>query len=201
MNGGTDMARGFTSKLWPKVLAGLGSVYLALIFRDAAFKHTGRDPVPETVRYFTAVACLFPHSATTAIDYRVEGWSCHDRAWSEIDARLDFPIDAENKENRFYRAVHFFRDNRIVMRALDAYLVERHNERATRGAGDGGVGVVGGVRVLSLRLPLGDMNAPFVPYTRRPVREVSTQPSDGLRKDWYWTPESMRADRCERGAR
>ena len=74
--------------------------------------------IPRPARYFTQVACLFSEAARAAIDYRAEGFSCEHRAFQEIDVRAYFPIDHDSKENRFYRALHFYREDRTTMRAL-----------------------------------------------------------------------------------
>src|SRR6185369_16131667 len=90
--------------------------------------------------YFTQLAALFPGAARHAIDYRVEGYRCRDKTWVEIDVWPWFPIDAGNKENRFYRVIHFYGDahpHRQTMRALDEFIVGRYDadliDAASRG--------------------------------------------------------------------
>ena len=61
-----------------------------------------------------------------SIEYRAEAWVCADKKWEELDTRPYFPLDPEDKENRFQRVMHFFRQDETTMHALDAYLVERH---------------------------------------------------------------------------
>jgi hypothetical protein len=95
-------------------------------------------------------------------------------------------MDADNKENRFYRALHFFKGNRPGSQAIDEYLVTRHNLRV------GHDERIGGVRLLSLREPLPEPGKPIAPYARR---ALDTYPADE-RKNWYWTPNSKRAARC-----
>ena len=52
--------------------------------------------------------------------------------WARADTRAYFPLDPDDKENRFQRVMHFFRDNRPTMHALDEYLVRHHNAGGTR---------------------------------------------------------------------
>src|SRR5262249_25788462 len=111
-------------------------------------------------------------------------WSCADRAWHEIDVFPYFPIDRDNKENRFQRALQFYRKNRTVMRALDDFVVGRHNRT--------GEAPIGGVRFLSLRIPYPQPGEHVDPYERR---ALARYPADE-RHDWYWTPKSRRAERC-----
>ena len=71
-----------------------------------------RRSTPRPWLYFSQVAALFVNAAPKVIDYRAEGWSCTEHRWIEIDVRPYFRIDADNKENRFQRALQFYRKNR-----------------------------------------------------------------------------------------
>ncbi|HVZ32679.1 MAG TPA: hypothetical protein VG963_09655, partial [Polyangiaceae bacterium] len=157
---------------------------------DAAHSKLPRRWLPSFITYFTEAAALFPNAAQAIIDYRVEGWECSEQRWREIDPRVDFPIDADSKENRFYRALHFFRQNRPVMHALEAYLIERHNARAREARED--VGLIGGIRTLSLRLPVPEPGEHVERYSRQPI---DAHPAS-QRHNWYWTPASRRAENC-----
>jgi hypothetical protein len=141
--------------------------------------------------YFLQIAALFPQAATKTIEYRAEAWVCTDGKWEELDTRPFFPIDPDDKENRFQRVMHFFREDRTTMHALDDYLVERH----TTGKGADGIDAVkaiGGVRFLSLRIPLPDPGAKLERMRRLPLSEY---PEDE-RKGFYHTPRSKIARRC-----
>lgn len=178
--------RAWQSRIVPRVLAAAACVYFAAIWLDTAGSTLPNRVLPRTFLYFTTVACLFPHAAGAVIDYRAEGWMCASHKWAEIETAPDFPIDADNKENRFYRALHFFKGQRQPSQALDEYLVTRHNARAPKEER------IGGVRLLSLREPLPEPGKPVSPYTRKPL---DSYPND-QRKNWYWTPSSKRAERC-----
>ncbi|WP_438016247.1 hypothetical protein WMF18_36195 [Sorangium sp. So ce315] len=172
----------------------LGALYLASILLAAAGSPLPERLLPRTALYFTQIARLFPYAALSSIDHRAEGFRCSDRAWVEIDTRPYFPISAGDKENRFYRAMHFFRQNRPVLQALDEFLVARHNARLTAGITEGTAGGrIGGVRLSSLRLPLPEPGQRFPRHERRPL---DTMPEE-LRKVRYHTPQLKRRARCE----
>jgi hypothetical protein len=133
--------------------------------------------------YFAQIAALFPHASPRVIDYRAEGWSCTDRKWAEIDVRPYFPVDQDNKESRFQRALQFYRRNRTVMRALDDFVVDHWNDHHDK---------IGGVRFLSLRIPYPKPGERVRSYAWEPLSHF---PQD-QRHDWYWTPKSRRAERC-----
>lgn len=106
-----------------RVLAG---AYLAGVWLDGVGSTLPSHLLPRVPNYFLQVAALFPRAATMSIDYRAEAWVCADRKWEELDTRPYFPLDPDDKENRFQRVMHFFRQDETTMHALDAYLVERH---------------------------------------------------------------------------
>jgi hypothetical protein len=176
-----------------------GAVYLAAIFLGSAGSSLPRNTLPRPLLYFTQVACLFPHAATHSIDYRAAAYSCSERRFQELDYRSYFPLHPDDKENRYQRLAHFYRNNRRAMQALDAYLVERHNAEVERGEspGDGIDSRIGGILVVSLRIPLPEPGTRVDRYTRTPLAEV---PSD-WRKHWYRTPRSRRDERCATEAR
>jgi hypothetical protein len=178
-------ARGRTAV---RVLAG---VYLAGVWLDGVGSTLPSHVFPRVTNYFFQVAALFPRAATMTIDYRAEAWVCADKKWEEIDPRPYFPIDPDDKENRFQRVMHFFRQQEETMHALDAYLVERH----ASGNGQDGISpdeTIGGVRLLSLRIPLPNPGEPLERNRRLPL---SAYPEDE-RHVWYHTPRSKVAERC-----
>jgi hypothetical protein len=150
--------------------------------------------IPRPLRYFTQVACLFSESARAAIDYRAEGFSCAHRSFQEIDVGPYFPIDHDSKENRFYRALHFYREDRTTMRALDAYVLARHNQavREARGVAGDDSGILGGVRFSSVRVPVGEPGEAVTRYERKPLLAYP----DSMLRHFYYTPASERARRC-----
>jgi hypothetical protein len=171
-------------------LAAIAGLYLADVWLDGVGSNLPSKILPRSLLYFGQIAALFPHAGEKQIDYRAEGWSCAEHKWVEIDPRPWFPIDQDNKENRFYRAVQFYRENRKVMRALDEYITTHYN--ASHDANANANKRIGGVRVLSLRIPLPAPGTRIDPYKRE---ELAKYPED-QRHNWYWTPGSMRRERC-----
>lgn len=145
--------------------------------------------VPATPRFFIRTACLFPHAAEMSIDYRVEGYSCVQRRYTELDHRPHFPMRPDDKENRFLRVGHLFRHDQTVLRRLDDFLVERHNQRKPP---DGIEGPIGGIRMYSLRIPFPGRDEPVERYRRRPFTEYPEE----QRKRWYVTKAELREQRC-----
>jgi hypothetical protein len=163
------------------VVAGM---YLVTVWLDGVGSNVPAKLTPRPWLYFAQVAALFVTAAPKVIDYRAEGWSCSERRWTEIDVRPYFRIDRDNKENRFQRALQFYRKNRTVMRALEEFVVKRSN--ASGGA------LIGGVRFSSLRLSYPAPGEHVAPYERLPLATYSGE----QRHDWYWTPKSRRTERC-----
>jgi|HubBroStandDraft_4_1064222.scaffolds.fasta_scaffold448832_1 hypothetical protein len=187
------IVRAWRGRRAPVVLAVLAAVYIAAVWSEAVKSGTSARWMPAPLAYFTQIARLFPRAATATLDYRVEGFRCRDATWAEIDVTPFFPIDADNKENRFYRALHFYHDHRPTMRALDAFTVTRYNEGAIAAAAQGRGGErIGGIRVHRLTIPFGVPGEGAERYARRPL---FAYPEDE-RKELYHTPESMREERC-----
>jgi hypothetical protein len=180
------IARGLRGRAAPLAIGAVAVVYLSAIWIEAvdAGSAARRLSLPAPIAYFTQIAGLFERAARHALDHRVEGYACGEGKWVEIDVSPSFPIEAENKENRLYRALHFYSEHRPTMRALDKFVVDRHNDRSAQ--------KIGGVRFVRLRLPLPEPGAPVPRFSRRPLE---TYPEEA-RKNLYWTPESTRITRC-----
>jgi hypothetical protein len=177
-----------TARLAVRVLAG---AYLVGVWLDGVGSTLPSHLLPRVPNYFLQIAALFPVAATMTIDYRAEAWVCADKKWEELDTRPYFPLDPDDKENRFQRVMHFFRQEETTMHALDAYLVDRH----ASGKGDDGIDAVktiGGVRLLSLRIPLPVPGEHLERFRRLPLAEY---PQD-QRHVFYHTPRSKAAERC-----
>lgn len=173
---------------WLRTLAGAVAALWLVSMLGSGVGARWTNDLPPTFRYFTQVACLFPHAARMAIEYRVEGWRCGERRFAELDTRPYFPVRADDKENRLHRAGFFFRKERVVMEALEDYLVARVNDDATPGD------AIGGIRLVSLRHPLPPIQARPIPrFERKPLAAI---PEDQV-KAWFYTPPSRRARRCE----
>jgi hypothetical protein len=163
----------------------VAGLYLATVWFDGVGSTWPAKITPRPWLYFSQVAALFVNAAPKVIDYRAEGWSCSDHRWVEIDVRPYFRIDADNKENRFQRALQFYRKNRNVMRALEDFVVKRHNAAS-------GAAPIGGVRFSSLRLPYPAPGEHVAPFEQKPLASYSAD----QKKDWFWTPTSRRTQRC-----
>jgi hypothetical protein len=169
-------------------------VYLVAIFLGSSGSSIPEKSLPRPLLYFTQVACLFPGAATHSIEYRAAAYSCRERRFQDLDYRTYFPLHPDDKENRYHRAAHFYRNNRRVMLALDEHLVEKHNTRVERGESpaDGIEGPIGGILVMSLRIPLPEPGTQVDRFKRTPLTEVPRE----WRKRWYRTPRSRRDERC-----
>jgi hypothetical protein len=172
---GASRFRGF----WIAVAA----LYLGTVWLDGVGSTWPAKITPRPWLYFSQVAALFVNAAPKVIDYRAEGWSCSERKWVEVDVRPYFRIDADNKENRFQRALQFYRKNRTVMRALEDFIVARHVASGHS---------IGGVRFSSLRLSYPAPGEHVAPFEQRPLSAYSGE----QKHDWYWTPRPRRVQRC-----
>jgi hypothetical protein len=171
----------------------LGGLYLVGVWLEGVGSSIPAAVLPRTPLYFLQIAALFPRASLNVIDYRAEAWLCKEHRWQEIDTRAYFPLDPDDKENRFQRVMHFFRDNRPTMRALDEYIVDKHADHdMTRPDGLPEGATLGGIRVLSLRLPIPDPSAPLTRTGRHPLAEYPKS----VRKYFYHTPNSKRTERC-----
>jgi hypothetical protein len=172
-------------------LRSLSAIYLAGLWLDGVGCELPVRVLPRSAEYFMQVAALFPDAATSASQYRAEGWVCADAQWTEIDVRPYFPLDPDDKENRFQRALHFFGEEPAVTKALDAYLVQRHD---TRPLGDAipADRPIGGVRFLSVREPIPAPGSRVHRYERRPLAEYPK----AERHVVYRTPKATLDERC-----
>jgi hypothetical protein len=176
------------------VLVLLAGAYLCGVWLDGVGSSVPSRLLPRTANYFLQVAALFPRAAEASIDYRAEGWVCSDQQWEEFDTRPYFPIDSDNKENRFQRVMHFFRTDRTTMRALETYLIESHNS----GRHDDGLPrerKIEGVRLVSLRIPLPLPGDPLQRVDRRPLAQYP----DSEKQAFYHTPKSKLTSSCAPG--
>ena len=183
----TTVAKGPGSRRVRWVFVGFALVYLAGVWLDAVGAPVA-DVVPRPLFYFMQVSRLFPNALDFAIEYRVEAYSCEERRWSELDVRPFFPLRANDKENRFDRAMFFYRRSGPVMTALDAYLVTVNNRAGTS--------PIGGVMLLSLRIPIPAPGQAIAPYRRRPLFEYPAP----FRKYWYRTSLEEVHARCDEEA-
>jgi hypothetical protein len=186
-----SVAQGVGPSWFRRLLVPLSCVYLL----EFALGSNGRGIVGSflpSARFFMQGACLFPEAQDAAIEYRVEAWSCARDRFEELDYRPDFPMHSEDKESRFVRAANFYRQNRQVMHALEAFLITRHNERVARGDQLSLPGAIGGIRLLSLRIPFPSPGQAVERYRFRPLTEFP----ESFRKTWYHTSASRQQRWC-----
>jgi hypothetical protein len=169
--------------------------YFGAVWTEAVKSGTSARWLPAPVAYFTQVAGLYTRAAQGVTEYHVEGWRCREKKWDEIDIFPYFPIDADNKENRFYRLFHFYSHDRQALRALNDFVVDRHNTDviAAEAAGRGGERI-GGIRVVKLLLPFGAPGEGSARYARKPLSAYSEEE----RKEAYTVSDSHREKQCRR---
>lgn len=164
------------------LLAALG--YLLLILLNVTRSGWVYRWIPGPPRYFSQIAALFPSSKINDVEYRAEGWDCQEGLFLEIDTRPFFPIHADNKENRFSRAMHLFRHHNRVKSRLAAYVAARHNARIADNpsvAAEGEPGRVGGVRLVVGLTPIPPVSAGAKRYRRLPLSVFPWE----QRRIWY----------------
>ncbi len=169
-----------------KVVTVLGIVFLLSIWLDAAGSTLPSFFLPAPFRFFTQVAELFPKAAVDVIEWRARGWRCDTGQFDELDVRPLFPIRRDDKENQFSRAMHFYHSDPSVLEALDQYVTDAHNRLNPDER-------VGGVMLLSLRIPIPPMGEPG---PRERWQPLSDYPSTVTRRHWWMPPEDLRKQRC-----
>jgi hypothetical protein len=170
-----------------RVVMVLAGIYALFVWMDASGLRLPDAILPLPMRFFVQEAALFPDAARDAIEYRAEGWRCDLGRFEEMDVRPFFPIQRDDKESRFYRAMFFHRHQRPVLEALDQF-ISREQNRAHPEAR------IGGVMLLSLRIPIPPPGTPEPRYQRLPLADY---PVEVQRKYWYVTASRDRAARCE----
>lgn len=185
--GGRALADNVGGRRVRLLLGALAAVYLGGIWLTAAGSALPERLLPRPARYFTQIACLFPRAAEAVIDYRAEGFDCATGRFREIDVRPLFPIHADDEESRFHRAMFFYRRDRKTLEALDNYITIGHNSRVASAA------PIGGVLLLSLRIPLPSPGGPLERYARKPLADYPP----AIKNYWYRTPRELAQHRCQ----
>lgn len=163
--------------------AALAACFLACLWLDGVGTGLPTKVLPSPLAMFVQVSQLFPHAAEDSIEWHAKGWHCDDDRFEELELGPDFPIHADDKENRFDRAMFFFYRNHRVLEALDRYLARAETARGDR---------LGGVMLLSIRIPIPKPGQAETRYQRRPS---SAYPA-AERRYWYVTGEDERRARC-----
>jgi hypothetical protein len=135
---------------------------------------------------FTQTAELFPRAARIVVEWRALGYRCHGGQYDELDLAPYFPIHAADKEGRFQRAMFFHHSQRRVLQALDLFITRAESALGPDHA-------IGGVTLLSLRIPIPEPGTKEQRYRRLPVAQY---PASVERKLWYTTPGVLRERRC-----
>jgi hypothetical protein len=164
----------------------LAAIYLASVWLDAAGTHLPEHVLPRPALFFVQESALFPRAQPMVIEWRAQGWLCDEQRFSEIDVRQFFPIRRDDKESRFVRAMFFHFQQRKVLAALDQYITRSQNLAHPEQR-------IGGVMLLSLRIPIPPPGSPVERYHRVPLADY---PRDVERKYWYVTASDDRARRC-----
>ncbi len=175
-------------------IAALAGLYLLLLVIQPA--HRGwKAPFA----YFLECTQLFPEAdwvgksdATKvpgAKELRVEAWSCDRDRWEPLDPRPYFPIQADDKESRLPRMVHFYieegttaADKRATAHALEDFLFEHHDHD---GADDGVPGRLGGIRLQRVATPFDAVGDNVPRYHYDPLAPV---PANAHVTTLYHTP-------------
>jgi hypothetical protein len=168
------------------LLLALAGLYLAGIWLDAVGLTRITQVLPGPLRFFTQVARLFPQAKDMTIEYRAEGYRCATGKFVELDLRPHFPIRADDKENRFDRAMYFYHEEKRVLAALDGFIVRRESALGPERR-------IGGVLLMSLRIPVPEPGTPEERYHRVPLDEL---PRTIERKYWYTTSPEAREKAC-----
>jgi hypothetical protein len=165
------------------VLAGL---YVVAVWLEAAGSRLPDAVLPLPVRFFVQEAALFPNAARNVIEWRAEAWFCDSGRFEELDVRPYFPIRRDDKESRFYRAMFFHLHQRRVLEALDHFIAREQNRAHPEAR-------IGGMMLLSLRLPIPAPGAPEERYQHLPL---ASYPPAVERHYWYVTDADERTRRC-----
>ncbi|HKQ70761.1 MAG TPA: hypothetical protein VJT73_15550 [Polyangiaceae bacterium] len=168
-----------------RALTFVGGCYVVAMFLEGVQPWLHRY-LPQSLVFFCQISALFPRAASHSIEYRAQGYTCSDKV-IEIDVRPFFPIHADDKESRFERAMFFYRNDKTVMEALEAYVMREYN----RAEPD----KIAGVSFMSLRLPIPPPGTTFPRYERKALVDYPSE----RRKVWYFTPHDTVALRCRSG--
>src|ERR1700690_2762053 len=186
--GGPVMAEPWAPRRLRQVAAVLGALYVAAVWLDAAGNGAADAGLPLPMRFFVQEAALFPHAARDVIEWRAEAWMCDAGRFEELDVRPYFPIRRDGKESRFSRAMFFHLHQRRVLAALDQFIAREQNRTHPEAR-------IGGVMLLSLRMPIPPPGTPEARYKRLPL---ASYPPSVERHYWYVTDKAEREQRCAR---
>ena len=183
---GPVMAEAWVPRRLRLAAAVLAGFYVLAVWLDAAGNGAADKVLPLPMRFFVQEAALFPHAARDVIEWRAQAWFCDAGHFEELDVRPYFPIRADDKESRFYRAMFFHLHQRKVLAALDQFIAREQNRAHPEAR-------IGGVMLLSLRIPIPPPGTPETRYQRLPLADY---PAAVERHYWYVTDKGEREQRC-----
>ncbi|MCA9522288.1 MAG: hypothetical protein KC609_15010 [Myxococcales bacterium] len=181
---------------WFRIALGVLAALFLLCMLLGVLRSPRQRWFPRPFRFFTQIACLFPYAKRANLDYRVLAYSCDAKRYAELDVRPFFPVNREHKENRFHRAIYFYRRHRRVLQSVEKYLVARYRELLLRTGGAPGTsevrGPIGGVLITKVRQSLPPVGSRMPRYRRLRLRDY---PRSSI---WtvYRTPKSLIRQRC-----
>ena len=184
------VAYGFGPRGFRYALCGVAVIYFVLLIRHPSAK----SPL-HPISWFTEATGLFPQADRFAVEYRLEAWSCAQLAWKPIDPTPNFPIQADDKESRLQRVAHFYKHERVVMRALDEYVTAAHVDS------DGVPGTVGGIRLVQIETTLPPPGGDVQRYSFDPLAPIDDNAPDCKVASvpvcfLFYAPSSLRKKRC-----
>jgi len=179
----SDVAVGIRP-MWARI----GLVFLACAYYAALLHHPAEIKWLAPAEFFTEATALFPRASDSAVEYRLEGWSCTTSSWQLLDPRPYFPIQPDDKESRFQRLGHFYYNERPAMVALANYILDGH----AAGIDDGVTGKIGGIQLIQVLRKVPPVGTPIERYHFDPMAPI---PAD-QRKEKYHTSQSERTRRC-----
>jgi hypothetical protein len=162
-------------------IAVIAGIYLVLLVIQPA-QRGWKSPIA----YFTTCTGLFPQADWVGSDdaskqpgakeFRIEAWSCERTRWEAFDPQPYFPIQADDKESRLPRMIHFYielgataADERATAHALEDFLFQHHDDD---GADDGVPGTLGGIRLSRVATPFGAVGDTVARYRYEPLAPV-----------------------------
>jgi hypothetical protein len=179
-------ARSWAPPWLRRVVAATGAAYVLALWLDGVGAHWVNHMLPPPLRLFVQVAELFPKALPEAIEWRARAWRCDLGRYVELDVRPFFPIRRDDKESRFDRAMFFYHRQGRVLAALDAYLTSAQNRLHPDER-------IGGVMLLSLRVPIPPLGTPGPRHERLPI---ASYPPSVSREYWYTAGVEARQQRC-----
>ena len=172
-----------------RIVTGLGVLYISALWLDGVGVRWLDELLPLPARMFVQVSELFPNASPDSIEWRARAWRCDLDRYEELDVRPFFPIRSDDKESRFDRALFFYHRQGKVLAVLDDYLTSANNRLHPDAR-------IGGVMLLSLRVPIPPLGEPGPRHERLPIESY---PPSVSRNYWYATGSDARRQRCEEG--